>query len=191
MLLRVYSDPGKAVAGASVSFRGRVLGETDDAGAVRLAMHGSEGDRIELLVKCPADFLSPSKPLEVVLHRLVDPNARVEHEVQCPPVRRALVVVVRAEHGPNLPVMVLGREVARTDASGVADVLLEVPANDQVEMTLQTTDEGTGVRLRPQNPAMKFTGEDRDDMKLFDVQFEVDRPRHRGPAARALPVRIQ
>ena len=190
MLLRVYSDPGKVVPGASVSFRGRVLGQTDETGAVRLAMHGSEGDRIELLVRCPVDFLSPSKPLEVVLHRLADPGARVEHQVQCPPVRRDLVVVVRAEHGPNLPVMVLGREVARTDASGVAHVLLEVLANDQVEMTLQTTDERAGERLRPQNPVMKFAGADRDDMKLFDVHFEVDRPRHRGLATRAMPVRL-
>jgi hypothetical protein len=172
-----------------VSFGGRVLGQTDDRGVVLLAMHGSEGDRAELLVRCPAGFLSPSKPLDVLLHRLAAPNVRAEYEIRCPPVRRELVVVVRAEHGPNLPVMVLGREVARTDGSGVAHALLEVSAYDQVEMTLRT-DEPGAERLRPQNPVMKFTSADRDDMKLFDVRFEIEPAKRRGLATHALPVRL-
>ena len=52
---------------------------------------------------------------------------------------RRVVVAVRAENGPNLPVTYLGRAVGRTDASGAAHVLLAMHPGDQFSLGLDTS----------------------------------------------------
>jgi hypothetical protein len=194
VLFRVESDPGQTVTGASVSFQGRVLAKTDDDGAVLVSVQGKEGDHVALSVACPEGFLSPSKATEVVLHRLADPGrSAAEYDVRCPPVVGGVGVVVRAERGPNLPVKHLGREVARTDASGAGLALLQVPANEPVEIMLDTSQARPpgGGRLIPENPSLKFTSTDREDLKLFDVRFDLEtNGRPVAASARALPVRL-
>jgi hypothetical protein len=186
-LLRVESDPGRAVPGASVSFLGRTLGQTGDDGMLQLAIRGAEGDRVAVAVSCPEGYLSPSKALDIVLHRLAEPQREPESTVRCPPDRQRMVVVVRAEHGANLPVLYLGREIARTDESGVAHALVRAPANEEVEITLSTAVPG-GESLRPQNPTMRFTSTRPDDIKIFDVQFALQPDKR--PPGRRLPVRL-
>jgi hypothetical protein len=194
VLFRVESDPGQTVAGDSVSFRGRVLATTDDDGAVLVLIHGKEGGHVALSVFCPEGFLSPGRSTDVVLHRLADPGRTgAEYDVRCPPVLRGVVVVIRADRGPNLPVGYLGREVARTDASGAGLALLRVAANEQVEIVLDTSQAtpSGGGRLVPENPSMKFTSTDREDMKLFDVRFDLAANRRPvASSARTLPVRL-
>jgi len=51
---------------------------------------------------------------------------------------RRVVVAVRAENGPNLPVMYLDRAVTRTDAGGAASFALEVPPGSQFTVALNT-----------------------------------------------------
>jgi hypothetical protein len=86
-----------------------------------------------------------------------------------------VVVAVRADNGRNLPVYLLGREVARTDASGAAHVLIEAAPGEQFELTLGTQGPG-GEHLRPQNPAMKFAVKNQDELFTFDQRFIVDAP---------------
>jgi hypothetical protein len=115
-----------------------------------------------------------------MLKRLTDTSKTPEYAVSCPPKNRSIVVAVRAEGGPNLPVLYLGREVARTDASGSAHVLLKLEPGEQFSLTLNTGDDKL---VRPQSPVASFAVGNRDDVMLFDQRFERPKPVFRaGPA---------
>ena len=170
--VNVVSDPGVALPGASVLSGTRVVGHTNDAGAAKLKVGGNEGDQVELNVKCPADFDSPSKPLVVSLKRFASGSPPPQFEARCPPATRTVVIGVRADNGPNLPVVFLGRVVARTDASGAAIFTAKVKPAEQVEVTLGTTEPG-GEMLRPQSPTLTFVAKDFDDFVVLDETFTV------------------
>lgn len=189
LVLRVESDADQALAGASVSVLGREVARTRDTGALALAIRGVEGEHVPITVSCPEGFVSPAQPTDVVLHRLADPGRHPEYEVRCSPVTRNLVVVVRADRGAGLPVVYLGRVIARTDASGAAHALVQAPANEEVELTLSTSEAGN-ERLRPQNPSIKFGGADRDNIKMFNVAFQIEAQKRSPPALRAMPIRL-
>jgi hypothetical protein len=84
-----------------------------------------------------------------------------------------VVVAVRAEETADVPVMYLGREVARTDACGAAHVLMSAPPNTRVTIELRTTG-AAGGRLRPQNPSLIFVVPDRDEIVAFDQRFTLE-----------------
>jgi hypothetical protein len=191
LAIRAEAPPGRPVPGAVVSFGGKQVGRTDERGSLLLSVRGAEGEHVPITVACPEGFLSPHDATDVVLHRLNDPGLKPEYDVACRPVRRSVVIVVRADHGAHLPVMYLGKEIARTDESGAAHALLEVPANDDFEIGLSTAEPGN-ERLRPQNPSMKFVGSDANDLKIFSVQFQLEPVMRRAsaPPAPRMPVRI-
>jgi hypothetical protein len=85
--------------------------------------------------------------------------------------------------------MYLGTEVGRTDESGAAHAVLSAPSNEDVEVLLSTREPGH-ERLRPQNPSMKFVSSDANDIKIFNVQFQLEPERHSNPPRSALPVRL-
>jgi hypothetical protein len=191
LLVHVESDPGHPLPGAAVSYAGESVGKTGDTGTLTLNIHGTEGERISLKVACPEGYVSPVQPTEVTLHRLAEAGKKAEYDVTCPSVNRRVALVVRADHGPRLPVLYLGKEVARTDESGAAHALLSVPANEDAEITIGTGEAGA-ERLRPQNPSMKFVPSDQDDVKVLNVAFAQE-PAKRvyvAPPASTLPVRL-
>jgi hypothetical protein len=190
LLVRTDSDPGHPLAGARVSFEGETVGVTGDAGTLGVVVRGSEGEHVALGVVCPDGYASPVASIPVVLHRLAESGRRPEYDIQCPPVSRSIVVVVRADRGAGLPLMYLGKEVARTDESGAAHALITAPASEDVEVLLSTNETGH-ERLRPQNPSMKFLSTDRSDIRFFDFQFQLAPERAHASAARpAMPVRL-
>lgn len=171
--LKVVSDPGRPLAGATVLARGEAVGTSGPDGVVQLTARGAEGDVVAYHVTCPAEHRSPSEPVSVVLRRLSDPSRRPEYVVTCPPLQRTLVVSVRAERGPNLPVMYMGREVTRTDRDGAAHFVVKAPADETVELMLDTSDQ---PRLRPKNPTARFQVRQRDDVVVVDQSFQVQPP---------------
>jgi hypothetical protein len=174
VVVKITSDPGRPVDGAEILFNGKPIAKTDPQGAAKLVLQGKEGESYEVTVRCPPGYQSPTKGLLIPLHRLTDPSKPPEYEVSCPPTKRSIVVVVRAENGANLPVMYLGRAVGHTDASGAATVLLkDVDADAQFDLTLDTTEKGN-EGLRPQNPSASFTVKRADDVFAFDVKFTVE-----------------
>jgi hypothetical protein len=88
-----------------------------------------------------------------------------------------------------LPVRYLGREVARTDASGTAHVLLQVPPQESFTLEL-LTDEAEGGKLHPTNPTATFLVGDRDEVFVLDQKFVRDRIVRRGPPQHPGPRRI-
>ncbi len=176
------SDPGVALAGVQVLHRGKVAATTQADGMAPLQITGQEGETFDFDVKCPAGYRSPEAPIAVVLRRTAGPGVAARFPVRCVPRERSLVVAVRAEGGANLPLLYLGREVARTDASGAAHVAFRVAATDAVALTLDTTEQS---KLRPQSPTMSFHGAERDQLLPFAQKFEVEAPKPKPAAVRA------
>jgi hypothetical protein len=181
--VKVFGDPGTPLKGADVWYKQKKVGVTDDAGLVNFRLKGAEGEVYDLTVKCPTGYQSPAKPVSVVLRNTSDPAQRPEYQVDCPKSSRAVVVAVRADSGPNLAVMYLGREVARTDVSGAAHVFLEVPPNQVFQLAISTDTDGA-KDLRPQSPTATFEVKQADDVFVFDQKFKVERKKVRGGRAK-------
>ena len=162
-LVRVSSDPGMALANVSVLRNGQRVGATNQSGSLRLRLSGVEGETVTLTIQCPAGHRQPTEGVSVILKSVADATHVPEYSFACPPELRRIVVAIRAEQGPNLPVLFLGKELARTDSSGTAHVLLQQAPDSQFELTLGTDEEGA-KQLRPHNPSMKFYVRDQDDV---------------------------
>lgn len=188
-LVRVESDPGRPLPGVLLSRAGKPLGASDAAGTIRLNARGREGETLAFEIRCPAGHRQTNEPLSVVLRTRTEQSKIPEYLLRCPPLKRTLVVAVRAEHGPNLPVVYLGKELARTDRLGAAHVLLEAEPEDSLELTLDTSAQ---PELRPSNPSARFVIGGRDDVLSFTQTFQVTpkAPARRGRAPRG-PIRIR
>jgi hypothetical protein len=191
----VSSDPGKALSGARLLRDGKPIATSDATGAALFTMAGHDGETFDVTVECPAGFQSPAQPTSVVLRRLANANVVAEYDVACTPKTRAIVVAVKGSKGHRLPVMHLGQEIARTDPSGVATVLLRVGPQEQFDLALDTSaQDDTG--LRPQSPAATFSVKNSDEVLTFDPHFtELPKPAAPRPRRIAgpqrLPIRIQ
>jgi hypothetical protein len=97
---------------------------------------------------------------------------------------RRVVVAVRAENGPNLPVMYLDRAVTRTDAGGAASFALEVPPGSQFTVALNTIERKD---IKPISPSKLFVVGQQDDVFLFDQKFDVEKRKSAPPPKVAVP----
>jgi len=178
--IRVESDPGHPLPGAVVTKGGKEGPATGPDGRAIVKIGGLEGESVDLMVRCPPEYVSPTKPINVVLRRIAGPNL-AEYDVTCPPTLRRMVVAVRADNGPNLPIVYLGHELARTDATGAATLLFQMRPGEQFELGFDTTDKGN-ERLRPQNPTQNFVMRANDDIITFDQKFtSLAKPTHYTP----------
>lgn len=186
LAVRVESDPGQPLPGVKLLHASQTLGATNGDGRVVIRATGNEGERVELDVSCPEGFKSPEAPLSVTLRRSAE---RPEYFASCPPLSRKLVVAARLEHGAGLPIRYLGREVARSDASGVAHLVIEAEADKTVELTVDTTEQ---PQLRPKSPTARFRVANRDEIVVLEQAFQA--PRRNAPRVQQRPsgpVRIQ
>jgi hypothetical protein len=168
------SDGDRALKGVNVLSGTKVIGATDATGIVTAKFRGQEGDMREVTIQCPAEFESPAKPIAVSLRRFAPGSPPPLFEVRCAPSLRTVVVGIRAENGANLPILYLTRPVARTDRSGAALFVLRVKPDEQVQLTISTTD-GSGDELRPQSPTLTFLTKNRDDFVLLDQPFLIQK----------------
>jgi hypothetical protein len=172
--VNVVSDPGVGLAGAELLSGTRVVAKTDASGTAKIRFAGKEGDQVELTVKCPVDYESPTAPLLIALRRLAKGSQVPRFEARCSPTLRTVVIGLRVDKGPNLPVIYLGRAVARTDASGAALFTARVKPSEQVEVTLSTAESGA-EQLRPQSPTLTFVAMDFDDFVILDQSFTIQK----------------
>jgi hypothetical protein len=170
-IVRVSSEPGHGLEGAGASVKGRELGVSDSSGAIAIQVRGHEGDVVAIDIACPSGH-RPAAPVSVPL-RHVGRGVKPEFAALCTPLTHSIVVAVRAERGPHLPLLHLGRELARTDASGAAHLLLDVASDDVVELVLDTTEQ---PRLRPKNPILRIQPGPRDEITAINQEFTVQPP---------------
>lgn len=174
LYVRVESDPGRPVDGAVLSRDGKTIATTGADGRATLSLSGAEGAITDVAVRCPDGLQTPVKPLSIRLTRIADKSKAPEYGIACPPTLRKVVVAIRADNGPNLPVMYLSKSVARTDASGAAHFALDVAPGGQFTVTLNTEE---SPKLKPQNPSKPFTVGQLDELVLFEQKFEAEKPR--------------
>jgi hypothetical protein len=172
LYVKVESDPGRAVQGASVSRGNKALAQTGADGRAMLTLGGNEGDVADIFIKCPETFQSPTKPIGVRLTRLSDKTRIPEYTTSCPPMLRKVVVAVKAENGPFLPVVYLNKAITRTDASGAAHFALEVAPGAQFNVVLDTAENS---KLKPVSPSKPFTVGQTDDILVFEQKFDVEK----------------
>jgi hypothetical protein len=186
-VVKVEAEPGRGLADAQALINGETVGRTDARGSVALRVRGREGDVVAVVVKCPAGHRAPVAPLFVPLRRLLDSNVVPEFAAQCTPTTRTLVVALRTEGGANLPVRYLGRELARTDAFGAAHLMLDIPADEVVELHLDTAEQSD---LRPISPTLRVQAPRDEQLVAVSQTFTQRRPDKRVKAKRHGPVRI-
>lgn len=178
----VQSDPRVPLAGAQILKAGKLLATSGPDGRVVLELGGAEGDPVDLQIRCPDAYQSPTAPVSFVLRRYAEGKVP-EYGVECQPRLRKVVVAVRSEGGANLPVVYLDRPVTRTDAAGAAHFALALRPGEQFKVVLDTHEND---KLKPASPAKVFVVGQADEVLVFDQPFKVDRPRpvYHGPVRR-------
>jgi hypothetical protein len=191
VLFEVQSDAAQAVQGARISSRGRTLGISDRDGKLSASLRGAAGENVSLELSCPAGYRASEARQAIVIRAFV-PLARgkvagLRVPVVCEPTERKIALVVRAETQAGMPVLARGREVARTDANGVAHVQLSAQAGEELAVVLSTAED---ARLRPQNPRRQFRVSGRDEVFLMTEKFtRKEPPRPRRQRAKHEPAR--
>ncbi len=170
----IEADKGVPLPGAVVQRNNKEIGKTDGTGKATLTFRGEEGDQIDVWVKCPEGFDSPTKPTTVALRRLGDVHKLAEYPVACPPAERKVVVALKSDNGANLAVKYMNRDVARTDASGAATFMLSGKPGEHMDFMLDTTDKGNEM-LRPQNPTVSLVVDQKDNYYSLDQPFQVQK----------------
>ncbi|MBK8169945.1 MAG: hypothetical protein IPK60_06335 [Sandaracinaceae bacterium] len=184
------------LAGVEVNVAGHSIGRTNANGELQANLLGREGASVPYRVRCPVGHREFPNPFSLTLRSFRGianhNNARgVEVSINCLPTERYAAVVIRTGGRADLPVMLQGQEVTRTDSGGVAHLLLRFSPNSNFRVSLDTS---SIPRLSPANPAEIFTLTDADDIFIFDQQFTETRPprRRRPPPGPVFtgPIRI-
>jgi hypothetical protein len=192
--LRAVTADGMPLAGVELSLNDKGAGTTGADGRLLRNVAGAEGTALRVAAKCPAELEPPAELPVLRLARTKSIDAAkarpITAEVRCSPTHRDVVVVVKAERGPRLPVLIDGKAVATTDDDGTAHVLLRRPPLDgKVEVSLDTTSQAS---LKPVSPSRTYTLGVRDALVLFEQSFTVPAPKapRTTPARRHIPIRV-
>jgi len=185
LAIRARAETGAALSNVEIFAGSALVARTDAEGRAHVNLTGADGLTFELKIKCPEGFRSPLEPLIVRRIVLAGPSNVPEYAVTCHATRHTLVVVVRADGRPGLPVVYLGKTIAQTDRSGVAHVMMDMDVRERVELTISTAGK-ENEKLHPQNPVQYFELADSDAIQFFDVTFSRD-PKVKAPPVKAKP----
>jgi hypothetical protein len=184
VVLAVHAAADAPVPGARVLAGRKLLGTTDGSGLSRLRLDGRDGQTVPLTIECPAGFSSPEAPVPVALRELAPGSRPPRFEAHCTATTHSVLVGIRAEHGANLPILQLDRNVGTTDSAGLAHVLLSnVTADQPIALTLDTSSQPL---LRPQNPVLTFVPAARDELVLLEQQFSRLEPKRKPKGPRPM-----
>jgi hypothetical protein len=172
VFIRVLDETKAPVLGAQIVTRGEVVTATDKDGHAEISLTGREGTSFEVEVRCPALYRSPGAPL--VVRRMLT-NEAPEYVARCSRLRHTLAVTIHTTGGSNMPILHLGKEVARTDETGTARVVIEGQVQERIDLTIDTSDPKF-AKLHPQNPLASFEIGQKDDAQAFEMKFTADKP---------------
>jgi hypothetical protein len=170
--LRGVADDGSPLAG--VSFSGsKPWGVTGKDGRLTQRLAAPESAAIAITATCPPDYKDAPRlpPVRLTKTRRIDDHRTqaIPVEVRCERRESELLVVVRAERGGRLPVVVDGQPLVSTDDDGIAHVLLRRPrAAGTVEVSLDTS---SRPELKPRSPSRTYQVGGADTVLLVDQAF--------------------
>ena len=188
--ITVESTPGIPLQGVEFDVNGTIIGTSDQHGLIHTMLEGREGTTIDIHHTCPEGSASESdtKSLALISFQSVDPSsnaAGLQMTVRCTPNERPVAFVVNADGFADLPVLIDGDEVARTDESGLAHILMESLPNRNFQVQVATAD---FERLRPENPQRVFTLGAEPEVFVYTPGFtQLPEPRVRRRRRRRRP----
>ena len=192
--LRAVTEEGTPLARVGVAADGQQLGFSSDDGRLARDLHGVEGSSVRVSVTCPPEYEQPEQPPPLRLTRTRSVGTQAAQpltiDVRCQKHLSTIALVVRAERGERLPILVDGKPIATTDDDGVAHVLLRRPRGEKaVQLGVDTSSRSA---LKPVNPTRSYELHGRDAIVLFEPSFVVNKPQ--GPRfsapRRRIPVRV-
>jgi len=181
------ADKTTPVADVSITRNSREIGKTGPDGHLTLTFHGSEGDKLDVWVKCPEGYSSPDRPITVTLLRLSDGKV-AEYPASCERSERKVVVSISSENGAFIPVFLLGKQVATLDESGTATFLLSGHPGEHMDFRLDTHDDKFKL-LVPQSPTVQLDVQSEDHIYPLDQPFKKQQI-HRNYVGPSHPVQL-
>ena len=172
VFVRVLDESKAPIGDAEILTHSEVVTTTDKEGHAELSLTGREGASFEVEVRCPPMYRSPAAPL--LIRRMITSEAP-EYVARCSRLRHTLAVTIHAIGGSNMPILHLGKEVARTDETGTARVVIEGQVQERIDLTIDTSDPKF-AKLHPQNPQASFEIKEKDDVQAFEMKFTADKP---------------
>lgn len=167
------SDPGVPLPNVAVLIGEKEVARTDERGRASLLVRGLDGESFPIAVRCPEGHRPTRSADFAVIVRKSDDGRAPEFHARCARTQRHAVVVLKAGIGKDLPVLHLGRTVARTDDAGHATFALDVSPGEDVEVSLDTTD---AKKLLPRSPTLTFKAPDRDEPVVVEQRFTLEAP---------------
>jgi len=189
--LIVESDPGMPLEGVRIAVDGKPVGVSGGSGELRTSIAKELGSLVRIEHDCPEGYRDSMEPATL---RLRDNRslrqtslATMEIALRCPPSKRIAVIVVRAQNGGGLPVLVDDRIVGRTNADGVAHVSTLAAPGTELDFRLDTSMQPL---LAPRSPSRVLTVPDAHELFLIDQAFEISRrpPRKRNPPRKIIKI---
>jgi len=178
--IAVQSDDGSPLPGVRVAADEVVLGTTGPNGVLLLTLEAPDGTRMRVSPICPDGFDAPKQGAPLVLRSFDGLDRKRSNQLAvsltCRPRQRTVAVVVRADGHGDLPVLVDGEVVGRTNDKGVAHLTMRRPSNATFRVALDTS---ARPRLQPQNPEVPFVLAAADDIFVFDQSFEQRKAKKR------------
>jgi len=172
VLVSALTDDGTPVAGVDIELNGRDLGATGDGGGLAVTLAAFDGKLVRLHAECPKGYRTRNTDPQLTLRHFAtgDPRtqSRLHVAVECRAMVRHAAVLVRGQR-PDLPVLKRGVEIARTDANGLAHVMVTTAPHQKFQLTLDTSQQ---PRLRPRNPSATFVMDDSDRVFVFNPSFD-------------------
>jgi hypothetical protein len=203
--LRAVTRSGEALPGLRAWLDGVPLGETQSDGVLHGTLRGRVHQRVMLSWACPAAHEPSSEQRELSIDAggprpsayAKQGPALLKLEARCSPLEIQAALVVRAPGAPaeGLPIIVRDEVVARTDAEGLAHVVLRARRGSSLAVALDTS---AHPRLVPASPIETFQLGSDDTILLLDRKLETAAsksktargPKPKEPETRK-PVRIQ
>jgi len=176
------SDPGLRLSNVHVAIDGQSVGKTDSNGLVRTKIDGKDGQRFRVEHDCPRGHVAPSAPKFLTLRsfeRVAEyQSGALRITLRCQPEERHAVFIVRARNGADLPVLLNGQSVARTNPAGVAHFSTSASPGTDFIVELDTR---SRPQLSPQRPKHLRTLPDADEIFVVNQSFDLRKaPRRRG-----------
>jgi len=173
LFFEAKNDTGQPVPGVVISGNGKQLGMTGAEGVLHAFVRAKDGSSLRARAVCPEGYREPVQPAPMRLRRFrsIDRSDRGELRVtiECRATERLVALVVNTNKKADLPVLMDGREIARTNAEGVAHIALRVAPNSTFQVALDTS---ANEALRPKSPLGTFSVADSDSLVVFDQSFD-------------------
>ncbi len=177
---------GQPVEGATLLSGARTVSTAAADGVAKLTLPGRDGDLFSFDVHCPEGYVAPAEQL--VIRWLAVDSGVASHLTRCRKLLHRLVVLVRVDGGPGLPIVRLGHVVGTTDVGGAASLMFDLAVDERLELVL-STESLAKEKVTPRDPSAVFELHDADEIELFEVKLARPKPRpKRAVGARRGPV---